>query len=58
MAYYPSEFIGHELRYSCEKCQRSGSMVAADALPRYGNKSRPELRYGFAKEFGAIRERD
>ena len=38
IAYYPSDFIGHELRYSCEKCRRSGSVAAADAVARYGNK--------------------
>ena len=44
MAYYPSDFLGHDLRYSCTKCQRNGSMTAADALTRYGNKALPELR--------------
>ncbi|WP_189635728.1 hypothetical protein [Rhizobium grahamii] len=44
VAYYPSDFIGHELRYSCEIGQRSRSMEAADALAR--------LRYDVAKEFG------
>ena len=58
MAYYPSDFIGHEIRYSCNKCQRSGSMAAADALARYGNKAMPELRYEFAKEFGCHRGHD
>jgi hypothetical protein len=58
MAYYPSDFIGHELRYSCEKCQRSGSTAAADGLARYGNKPMPELRYDFAKEFGCNRGHD
>jgi len=38
MAYYPSDFIGHELRYSCENCTRRGSIPAADALARYGNR--------------------
>jgi len=38
MAYYPSDFIGHEIRYFCNKCQRSGSMAAADALARYGTR--------------------
>ncbi|NMN74221.1 hypothetical protein [Rhizobium sp. 57MFTsu3.2] len=55
MAYHPSDFIGHELRYSCTKCQRSGSMPAAGALARYGNKALPELRYDFAREFGCER---
>jgi len=58
MASHPSDFIGHELRYSCAKCQRSGSMPAADALARYRNKALPELRYDFAPEFGCERGPD
>lgn len=58
MAYYPSDFIGQELRYSCRKCQRSGSMPASDALARYGNKPMPDLRYDFAIEFGCHRGPD
>ncbi len=58
MAYYLSDYIGHELRYSCEKCQSSGAMAAADALARYGNKPMPELRYDFAREFGCLRGPD
>jgi hypothetical protein len=49
VAYYPSDFTGHELWHSCTKCRRSGSMQAADALARYGNKALPDLRYDFAR---------
>ena len=58
MAYYPSDFIGHEIRYSCDKCQRSGSMAATDALARCGNKPMPELRYDFARGLGCHRGHD
>jgi hypothetical protein len=48
IAYYPSDFTGHELRYSCTKCRRSGSMQA-DALAHYGNKALSDLRYDCAR---------
>ena len=44
----PSDFTGHELRYSCTKCQRSGSMQA-DAPAHYGNKALSDLRYDLAR---------
>ncbi len=35
MAYYPSDFLGHDLRYSCTKCQRKCGHKGARSMARH-----------------------